>query len=485
MLSVKSITSCNINTIPLYSNNVAKTISEYKNHMKNIYNKDYTIEDDELIINCVQGMYGYRCGLLGYLSNLLSYTLSKKSNPVFLQSVINRFVNNPLNSNDYEIISFFTSLISRKIPIFNIGFWDVKNNLFSDNEIFKYNIKNSSCPSIFNLKSTYLLKPLFDSGCTIYSNKKHLDSGYEPWYVNYEGTFKQRLFNKGLVWAFYESKNKSNGIAVINVEMINDAPEYIYLLQMKQIVRLKEDLQNKFMQNKDYKKYETFIVGDFKSEFNLNILPNIKKRLKIFENANLVMYNKLSNISSTNFIFYNNYYMVNKINIKYVNNITNDNFSCINLELINEYKEKESSILKLQRFYRKQKLRNYINILKKDFKPIELKEIIINKKLTHNEPAQELKNEIISNTIFKKEDELKEIVISNSILHDDYFSFKEKIENKNSKLQENLYEKTTNDNLYIIPLKDDLCINNLSISPININNQSISPVSTEEEWQTI
>jgi hypothetical protein len=474
MLSVKSITSCNINTTPLYSNNVAKTITEYKNNMKNIYNKDYTIEEDELIINCVQGMYGYRCGLLGYLSNLLSYTLSKKSNPVFLQSIINRFVNNPLNSNDYEIISFFTSLISRKIPIFNIGFWDVKNNLFSDNELFKYNIKNSSCPSIFNLKSTYLLNPLFDSGCAIYSNKKHIDSGYEPWYVNYEGTFKQRLFNKGLVWAFYESKNKSNGIAVINVEMINDPPEYVYLLQMKQIVRLKENLQNKFLQNKDYKKYETFIVGDFKSEFNLNILPNIKKRLKIFENANLVMYNKLSNICSTNFIFYNNYFMVNKINIKYVNNITNDNFSCINLELINEYKENESSICKLQKFFRKQKLRNCINDLKKDFKPIELKEIVIpkNKILKYNEPAQELKNEIPTDIISKKdnhEDELKEIVISNSIFQDDYFSVKEKI---------------YNDNLCEIPLNNE-SINGLSISPISIN-KSISPISNgEEEWQTI
>jgi hypothetical protein len=93
MLSVKSITSCNINTIPLYSNNIAKIISEYKNYIKNIYNNNYIIEDDELIINCVQGIYAYRCGLIGYLSNLLSYTLSKKSNPVFLQSVINRCIN--------------------------------------------------------------------------------------------------------------------------------------------------------------------------------------------------------------------------------------------------------------------------------------------------------------------------------------------------------------------------------------------------------
>ena len=491
MLTVKSITSCNINTIPLYSNNIAKTISEYKNHIKNIYNKDYTIEDDELIINCVQGMYGYRCGLIGYFSNLLSYTLSKKSNPVFLQSIINRCVNNSLNSNDYEIISFFTSLISRQIPILNIGFWDIKNNLFSDSELFKYNIKNSSLPSIFDLKSTYLLRSLFDSGCTIYSNKQHIDCGYEKWdNINYEGSFKQRLFNKGLVWAFYESKNKNNGITVINIEMINDASDYVYLLQMKQIVRLKEDLQNKFLQNKNYEKYETFIIGDFKSEFNLNILPNIKKRLKIFETANIVMYNKSSNISNTNFIFYNDYFGINKINIKRENNTTNENFSSINLELKNEYEEKENSISKLQRFYRKQKLRNYINNLKKDFKPIELKEIEIPKNKFSNcvEPAQELKNEIvISNTVFKDEEddqELKEIVISNSILKDDYFCVNEE---KNYKLQENIY----NDNLVMIPSNDDLCIspvsvNHLSISPISINHLSISPVSnTEEEWQTI
>ena len=323
MLTIKSITTCNLNTTPLYSSNVSNTIYEYKDHIKNIYN-DYNVKEDELIINCVNGIYGYRCGLLGYLSNLLSYKLSEKRNPQILQSLLNRCVNKPLYSNDYELLSFFISFVCRKIPILNIGFWDIKNKLFNDNELFKNNIVNNSNISILNLNSTYLLRPLFDSGSAIYSNKKYIDCGYEPWDTNNRGYFKQRLFNKGLVWAFYESKNKSNGIAIINIDMTDDAPDWIYLLNLKQIIRMKQNLQKKFLVNDNYEKYETFIIGDFKSEFNLcNILPNIKRRWKIFESANLVMYNKISDVSGTNFIFYNDYYGTNKINLKSIKNIKN------------------------------------------------------------------------------------------------------------------------------------------------------------------
>ena len=106
MLTIKSITSCNLNTTPLYSNNISQTISEYKKQFKDIYNENYIVVEDDLVINSIQGVYGYRCGLLGYLSNLVAYKFSEKSNPEFLQMFLNRFVNKTINSNDYEIISF-------------------------------------------------------------------------------------------------------------------------------------------------------------------------------------------------------------------------------------------------------------------------------------------------------------------------------------------------------------------------------------------
>lgn len=440
MLSVKSIISCNLNTTPLYSNNVYKTICEYKNHIKYLYNKDYIIEDDELIINCVQGIHGYRCGLIGYVTNLLCYDLSKINNPIFLQALLNRVLNKKMISNDYEIFSFFISFISSKIPLLNIGLWDIKQNLFYNDTIFKYNVINNSFTSIFNLKSVYMLRPLFDCGSTIYSNKQYTECGFEPWDTNDRGSFKQKIFNKGLVWAFYESNNKKNGIVVINIDMIDDAPQWIYLLQLKQIVRLKEYLQNKFLSNdNNYEKYETYIVGDFKTEFNLhNILPDIKNRLNIFENANIIMCdddtlnisnNDSNNITNTNFIFYNDLYAINKKNTKEMNNITNDNLSLINLEFENQF---EKNICKFKNLYKKQKLRNYINSLKK------IKNIDISKE------NYELKEIVISNII------VKEIIIEDSKKPD--------IDNKNEGESINPIE------------------NEINISYDSDNN---------EEWQTI
>lgn len=284
MLTIKSITSCNINGKPLYSSNLSKRIIEYKTYVDSNYDSKYKLNDNELTIVGVQGLYGYRCGMIGYLSNLLNYQLSQRFNPTLFQNFINRFATNKVLSNDIEIITFWISFLSGKIPLLNIGTWDLKKNLFKNHPILKYSISNISLPSIFNLNSIYLLKPIFDCGCSIYSNKKPIESGFERWNNWDRGYFKHRIFNNGMVWSTYESENKRNAITIINLKMTEDAPSWISDLQIVEMVRLKQKLERKFY-DPYYERYETFIMGDFQIEFN-------KGNLELLKLNHIRIYNK-------------------------------------------------------------------------------------------------------------------------------------------------------------------------------------------------
>jgi len=304
MLSIKSITSCNINGSPLFSHELSKRIFEYKKYIKeNVHKDNVNINNNELNILCIQNLYGYRTGIIGYLSSLLSYKLSQYNNPTFFQRMINLF-NYEVKSNDYEILSFITSFISRKIPIINISNWDLKQNLFGDNDIFKYEQSNLSMPSIFNLSSVYLLNPIFDSGCSLYSNIKPIESGFERWDISNNGEFTDKLFNKGINWSFFQSTNKKCGISIINISTINNVSEYIYGLQFKQIINLKEKLERKYALNLSCEKYETFILGDFNNDFNKTYESfDIKELWNIFEQSGL----NIISSNENNFILHHLY----------------------------------------------------------------------------------------------------------------------------------------------------------------------------------
>lgn len=352
MLNLKSIISCNINGVPLTSCNLSKRIYEYKKFINENINEDFL--DDELFIISIQGLYGYRSGILGYLFNKLSFELSQNNNPILLKSFLNLFISESVEANDFEIFSTFLSMISRKIPFLNIGNWDLKK--FISNEYINNFIPNKSLPSIFDLKSLYLLNPLFDSGCTIISNQKFVESGFEKWNIIDSCNFNNRLFNKGINWAYYESKDKKNGISIINFELVKT--EDLYTFQFNQLLELKNTLEKTFANNTEYPKikYETFIIGNFDYEFNLkNIFEEINKIWEIFEINGLQILNN-TNISTTNFILYNNYYDKNsekiKLNIFNKTNfaIEDDKIECIEFSNLNnvEYeKEVKDEILEI------------------------------------------------------------------------------------------------------------------------------------------
>ena len=82
---------------------------------------------------------------------------------------------------------------------------------------FAYKNENNSQPSLFDIKSLFLLEPIYDSGCAIFSNKNYTECGFEKW----ESTFvREKYTNKGMTWCYYESESKQNGITIINLDFI-------------------------------------------------------------------------------------------------------------------------------------------------------------------------------------------------------------------------------------------------------------------------
>ena len=294
MLNLKSITSLNIKGVPLKTDNLSKRIFEYKNYINdNIKNP----ENDDLIIISVQGLYGYRVGLIGLLLNNLVFNISKNNNPSYLQTFINKFFKDTISGNDFEIFSYGISLVSRVLPFINYGNWDLKRKLI--NNYIKDYTKNISMPSIMDLNSIYLLNPLYDSGCSIYSNQTPKEVGFERWNIRDILHTKDKIYNNGITWSYFESEDKKDGIVILNLIMEDNVSEWAIVSQLKQIVDLKYRLENKYCLSVD--KYQTYIMGDFKLEFNINIFNQepynilIKSNLKIIGNSN--------NLTTTHFIF--------------------------------------------------------------------------------------------------------------------------------------------------------------------------------------
>jgi len=301
MFYVNSITSYKFNGIPLNDANISKKIFNYNNFIdSNLSTKNADI--DNLNIITVNGLYGYRTGIIGWISNLCSLYLSKKNNPTLLQRFLNYMIKDDdkkILSNDFETVSYFLSLVNRCIPIINYGNWDPKSFLCTN----ETEIKNLSFPTIYNFNSLYLLSPLYDSGCAIYSNKLPNYYGFKKWTIWNNINFDDKKFNKGMAWAFY--KNNNNGIIIINLCLHNSDTCLLYNMQMQQIVKFKKYLEENFC--KDLNSYETYITGDFKSEFNSLSDIELQSRVNILKEANLELISNSTDTSTTHFIFYSSY----------------------------------------------------------------------------------------------------------------------------------------------------------------------------------
>ena len=297
MFCVNSITSYKFNGIPLTDTNIPRKIVEYNNFVNsNLSEKN--LDKDNLNIITVNGLYGYRTGIIGWCSNFCSFYLSKKSNPTRFQRFLNYIFNkdDKILGNDFEIISYILSLFNRCIPIINYGNWDPKKFLCTnDNEFI-----NLSMPKIFDFPSLYLLSPLYDSGCAIYSNKIPKFYGFKKWNVLYNINFNDKQFNKGMLWSFYIHEN--SGILIINLCLHNSDTCLLYNMQIQQTIQLKKELETKFC--KDLDNYEIYITGDFKSEFNSILDNELQSRLNMLTEEKLQLISNKEDTSTTQFIFY-------------------------------------------------------------------------------------------------------------------------------------------------------------------------------------
>jgi len=267
----------------------------WKYHINNSVCKD--LNDNSLKIICVQGLFGYRSGILGKISDYFSYNISQYVNPLYLSKFLN------VDSNDLEIITFFISIITRIIPFYNCITIDPKN-LFTD--ILGFINENHSVTSMFDYKSLFMLEPLYDSGCAIYSNKKYKYCGFEKWYC------KNTISNKGMTWCYFESDDGCNGISVINIDFNDNNTDFEDIECLKHIVELKNNLEIKYATITNT--YETYIVGNFNIHFNIsNILYEIKDKLKIIENEGFEILNNIYGVDTTEFIFYNKYDSYNTV----------------------------------------------------------------------------------------------------------------------------------------------------------------------------
>ena len=153
MFCVNSITSYKFNGIPLTDNNIPKKIVDYNNFVSGNLSEN-NLDKVNLNIITINGLYGYRTGIVGWISNFCSLYLSKKNNPTRFQRFLNYMFNKDdkkILGNDFEIISYYLSLFNRCIPIINYGNWDPKNFLCTNDS----GIINLSMPQIYNFNSLY------------------------------------------------------------------------------------------------------------------------------------------------------------------------------------------------------------------------------------------------------------------------------------------------------------------------------------------
>ena len=163
-------------------------------------------------IVCVDGLYGYRPGVLGYLLHEASWFLGGGS--CFIRRFFKR-----VRSRDLDVLAFGVSVLTRLIPIANLVSWDLKNKLRSFKGSSLYSGHNPSLP-VPDVNSVLFHRPLFDSGVKMWSNQPYEvndEVGFEAWESREARGSKRR---SGVSWIVKRPCEKfSNWFAVINARI--------------------------------------------------------------------------------------------------------------------------------------------------------------------------------------------------------------------------------------------------------------------------
>lgn len=360
-LNLKCILNWNLDAAPFFTNNLHQKQKLWKETLKSSLPTSEEIEDDDLVVVCIQNLFSMRTGIIGYILTMLSTGFNISTS--FISNILNYYFKSQLKSSDLEMIVGFISLINRGIPLLNYGVWDYKNQLKTD--ILKYINTNHSTTSMFNMKSNILLKPIFDSGLCILSNKKPELSGFEVLdnQIN-------NYVNEGFMWSFYKNNNK--GILIININISKSSDIEIKTKEMTQLQNLYIKLYNSINCDNNNMVLETYITGDFVVE---------KENLTSF----FTEFEKINQYKS-HYLFYKTEIFkisFNNIKIKFEGN--DDLLKFVLLPSKKRYNDIEIKSLNIQT------LENY-KLKKREEKHKELQEIVI-----HNTPENKVKTpEIIS-----------------------------------------------------------------------------------------
>ena len=285
-LNLRSITNCNLKSIPWFSDNKREQYKAFIEH-----NIPKQANEDELVVLCVQEIYGYRSGPLGFISNYITSKI--KTQPSFLQKILNitLFTKNNLLYNDLDIFSGLISIINRSIPILNVCSWDDKSLLLNKNNL-KY-MNNDSLPGMFDIQSLFCMSPIFDSGCGIISNKKPIYSGFEKFYIYECHSLSDHYANKGIVWNFYKSDDNLNGILIMTYNVSDNMDSMHKLLEVDQIINLKNSIETAHISCVN--NFEIYIFGDLK--INIEEQSNKNSYMELLKSFNV------SNYTSTYYMF--------------------------------------------------------------------------------------------------------------------------------------------------------------------------------------
>jgi hypothetical protein len=250
-LNLKCILNWNLDGAPFFTKNLHKKQNVWKETLISSLPTAEEINDNDLVVVCIQNLFSMRTGIIGYILTMFSYGFNVSTS--FISIILNYYFKSHFKSSDLEMIVGFISLLNRSIPLLNYGFWDYKNNMKTD--FLKHINTNHSITSMFNMKSNILLKPIFDSGLCILSNKKPELSGFEPLdnQIN-------NYINEGFMWSFY--KNNKKGILIININISKSSDIEIKTKEMTQLQNLYEKLYNSINCDENMV-LETYITGDF------------------------------------------------------------------------------------------------------------------------------------------------------------------------------------------------------------------------------
>jgi hypothetical protein len=248
----------------------------------------------------------------------------------------------------------FISLLNRSIPLLNYGIWDYKDEMKTD--ILKYINKNYSTTSMFNLKSNILLKPMFDSGLCILSNKNPESSGFEK----LENQINNYV-NEGFMWSFYKNNNK--GILVININLSKLSDIEIKTKEMTQLQNLYMKLY-KSINSDNNMILETYIIGDFVVE---------KENLSAF----FTDFEKINQYKSHYLFYKTEVFKISFLNMKIKFEDNDDLLKFISLPSKKRYNDIEIKTLNIQT------LENY-KLKKREEKHKELQEIVIHNTTPEN-----------------------------------------------------------------------------------------------------